>query len=437
MKKLIINLFLLFLLYTANAQTRVPNDGVSPIWYNNGNVGIGTTKPKEKLDIRGNLYINSGIDDNHIYWRSHYMTAGTRPGDYANNYFILKPGGSSQGTLFTFFDMYEVDSESNYKLKNRLSSNGVSFFNGGNIGIGTTEPKEKLDIRGNLYINSGIDDNHIYWGSHYMTAGTRPGDYAHNYFILKPGGSSQGTLFTFFDMYEVDSESNYKLKNRLSSNGVSFFNGGNIGIGTTSNPVAKLQVESLGAIYSESPTLLVRDKTERGTIFLESIKDKPNDFVFKNNNRFSWVMSTRNSLEDYALKFYPSQNGTSWEAPALTMLTNGNIGIGTSNPGNYRLAVEGNIGAREVKVTLDNWADYVFDTDYDLKSLEEIENFIKENKHLPEIPTAQDVEKGGVDLGEMNMLLLKKVEELTLYIIDQQKEINSLKSDLSEIRNEN
>ncbi len=126
-----------------------------------------------------------------------------------------------------------------------------------------------------------------------------------------------------------------------------------------------------------------------------------------------------------------------WNENAGYIYRNGKVSINTlSDPGDYTLAVNGKIRAKEIKVDTD-WADYVFATDYRLKTLEEIESFIKENKHLPEIPTAQDVEKGGVDLGEMNMLLLKKVEELTLYIINQQKEINLLKSDLTEIRNKN
>ncbi len=125
-----------------------------------------------------------------------------------------------------------------------------------------------------------------------------------------------------------------------------------------------------------------------------------------------------------------------WNENAGYIYRNSKVSINTiSDPGDYTLAVNGKIRAKEIKVDTD-WADYVFDTDYRLKTLEEIESFIKENKHLPEIPTAQDVEKGGVDLGEMNMLLLKKVEELTLYIINQQKEINLLKSDLNNTKKE-
>ncbi|RPD42832.1 hypothetical protein [Chitinophaga barathri] len=104
--------------------------------------------------------------------------------------------------------------------------------------------------------------------------------------------------------------------------------------------------------------------------------------------------------------------------------TNGNVGIGTgiNTPSMYKLAVEGAIGARKVKVMQGTWADFVFHDDYKLPSLHEVESFVKTNKHLPGIPSEAEVIKEGVDVGEMNKLLLQKVEELTLYIIDLKKE---------------
>ena len=98
------------------------------------------------------------------------------------------------------------------------------------------------------------------------------------------------------------------------------------------------------------------------------------------------------------------------------------VGIGTKSP-DAKLTVKGNIHAEEVKVDLSVPApDYVFEKNYSLRSLQEVENYINQNKHLPEIPAAKDLEANGVNLGEMNMLLLKKVEELTLYVIELKKE---------------
>ena len=110
-----------------------------------------------------------------------------------------------------------------------------------------------------------------------------------------------------------------------------------------------------------------------------------------------------------------------------------NVDIGTSTPGLYKLAVEGTRGASKIKITQTAWADYVFDSSYQLPSLSHVETFIKENKHLPEVPSASEVKKDGLDLGDNQVVLLKKIEELTLYIIQQNKEITELKKRMSEI----
>lgn len=104
------------------------------------------------------------------------------------------------------------------------------------------------------------------------------------------------------------------------------------------------------------------------------------------------------------------------------IIPGGNVGIGTSTP-DAKLTVKGNIHAQEVKVDLSGSVapDYVFEKDYNLAPLTEVEAYIIKNKHLPEIPSALEMEEDGINLKQMNLLLLKKVEELTLYMIEQQK----------------
>jgi hypothetical protein len=111
--------------------------------------------------------------------------------------------------------------------------------------------------------------------------------------------------------------------------------------------------------------------------------------------------------------------------------TNNHIGIGTTDStGSHRLAVEGSIGAREIKVEANSWSDFVFFDNYNLPTLNQVENFINENGHLKDIPSAKEVKENGIYLGEMNSKLLQKIEELTLYTIAQEKKIKEL-NDLS------
>jgi len=118
----------------------------------------------------------------------------------------------------------------------------------------------------------------------------------------------------------------------------------------------------------------------------------------------------------------------------IRLIENGNVGIGATNP-DSKLTVAGKIHAQEVKVTVraGEVPDYVFANDYKLKSLKEVEDYIKLNSHLPEIPSAMEIEKNGLMLAEMNLMLLKKIEELTLYTIELNKKNLDLEKRLEKL----
>lgn len=97
--------------------------------------------------------------------------------------------------------------------------------------------------------------------------------------------------------------------------------------------------------------------------------------------------------------------------------------------------VNGTIKCKEIEVTLDGWEDRVFNGDYNLKSLVEVEKFIEANKHLPDIPSEAEVLENGVNLGEMDALLLRKIEELTLYVIQLKHENESLSDEIEKLKN--
>jgi len=116
-----------------------------------------------------------------------------------------------------------------------------------------------------------------------------------------------------------------------------------------------------------------------------------------------------------------------------SFLVQGNVGIGTANP-DQRLTVKGKIHAEEVIIDLAVPADYVFKPDYKLMPLRLVEQFVKTNSHLPEIPSASEITKNGLSMGEMQNKLLQKVEELTLYLIEQQKHIDVQNEEIKQLK---
>ncbi len=117
-------------------------------------------------------------------------------------------------------------------------------------------------------------------------------------------------------------------------------------------------------------------------------------------------------------------------------LNNGRVGIGTMNP-DATLAVKGNIHAQEVKVDLNvPGPDYVFEKNYKIKPLREVANYISTNSHLPEIPSAKLMAQNGLNLGELNMQMLKKIEELTLYLIEKDEQLNAYNKKIKKIEKE-
>ena len=132
----------------------------------------------------------------------------------------------------------------------------------------------------------------------------------------------------------------------------------------------------------------------------------------------------------------PLAQTQSWGSDGLAYMTlkPAGLGIGTTNIGSDKLAVNGTIHAKEVRVDMSGWSDYVFSPGYKLPPLPEVERYIKQHRHLSEIPSAKEVEENGVKLGEMNALLLRKIEELTLYVIDQQKKMEGMQLQIDDLK---
>lgn len=159
-------------------------------------------------------------------------------------------------------------------------------------------------------------------------------------------------------------------------------------------------------------------------------------------NQYSNAWATVLNSQFYDIQFAPGNGNdpaNAFVSPAtfFRITPSGNVGIGTTNPGTSKLAVEGTIAARAVKVTLQNpWPDYVFSNNYQLPSLNSLHQYIAANHRLPGMPSADSVAAHGIDLGTNQALLLKKIEELTLYVIEQQKQLTMQQEQIEQLMQE-
>ncbi len=230
--------------------------------------------------------------------------------------------------------------------------------------------------------------------------------------------------------------SGYGQTNSISSSG-------NVGIGTTS-PTAILHV---------NPALDATSAIKIGTPYTSGninvpIKGSPGGY---NIDFYTWrdvqadqigARIRAERINDYApnsalvqamdLTFATSLGYTGSLSEKMRINSTGNVGIGTAFPAE-KLSVNGKIRAHEIKVEITGWSDFVFAKDYKLPTLQETEKHIKEKGHLPGIPSAEEVEKNGVELGDMNKKLLQKIEELTLYLIEKDKKIRVIEERLDKI----
>lgn len=211
-----------------------------------------------------------------------------------------------------------------------------------------------------------------------------------------------------------------------------------------------------------TPTSSSMSKIERGAFEYRYVNTSTGSTFKYYNGQLSmansfWGPRPGLSAEAY-LGFNAESNGTSFNFKSNNGKNGGVIAYGTSNgdfvvsctsstgsssrnitstdiSNNATLRVTPNtVYAKEIQVQTSVWADYVFDDDYNLRSLDDVEKFITENNHLPEVPSEADVMANGINVAEMNAVMLKKVEELTLYMIELKNENKAIKAEINSLK---
>ncbi len=272
--------------------------------------------------------------------------------------------------------------------------------NGGNVGIGTgaTASTAKLEVAGQVKITGGTPGaNKVLTSDATGLASWQPVN----------GLLSGGTQ-------------NYVVKwanaTTLSSTSLIYDNGTNVGIGT-SNPREKLEVNGNARIGADGVSEPTVDPNTALTIYQSGANKK--GLKFK-----TW---------DNSLPIISIENVNFTSSP-FTVYGSGKTAIGIKKPSltgphsDAMLSVDGKMVAKEIIVSTSNWADYVFAKGYHLPNLSDIENYYLANNHLPEVPSEKEVKENGINVADMNVILLKKIEELTILMVEQEKRIKQLES---------
>lgn len=215
--------------------------------------------------------------------------------------------------------------------------------------------------------------------------------------------------------------------------GSAYFDGAHAGIGTK-NPKAPLHVNGEAIIKNLQADLISGTKNKSLSVTANGkINNGSQIMLYSNNDPMGYGRMDFNIGETaHGWGWVFSQfDGANFHR-RMVIRTDGKVEIGNVQNvnGNYRLYVEKGILTERLKIALNDgsskWSDFVFDANYQLPPLSQVEAFIKENKHLPDIPSEKEVKAHGIDVAEMDALLLQKIEELTLYVIEQNKRIEAL-----------
>lgn len=337
----------------------------------------------------GSAYVNSGYQSS----AAMEMYVGASPGAGSYPAYILFGTTPTSGTV--------------RQERMRITESG-------NVGINTMTPGARLEVNGITRITTG-NNNYLAVGAYNISTD--------NFAYFSSGGQSNGTGIKF----ETTNGSGVNT----GAVRMTITNDGTVGIATiTPNAAYKLDVN--GAINATSlnvngtPVSGSQWTTNGSNIYFNTVGSVGIGTATPSASYKLDVNGAVNATSLYVngQPFTGSSQWTTSGSNAYFGLT-GNVGIGSTNP-DAKLTVNGTVHAKEVRVDLSvPGPDYVFEKEYKLMSLEDVKAYIDKHNHLPDVPSAAEMEENGISVSEMNMILLRKVEELTLHLIDQERRLRN------------
>lgn len=313
---------------------------------------------------------------------------------------------ATRTVLAGFSDSGQLYGINKVEIGTNAVSNRMIMDANGNVGIGTT-PFVKFHIK-------SINPNFTGTGSGITPYGIAGFESNIDAFInlMTPSAYQSGVLFgsplssvrggIIYNNNSGGANESLALRTGGNFNRILIDKNGNVGIGDFM-PTYKLDV--LGSVRIQSTDFVMGPAAGRG------------------NGGRALVLDSNNML---SINFANDFTGGTF--------INSNVGIGALPNSSYKLSINGTARSKEVIVET-GWADYVFEEDYKLSSLSEVEQFIKDNKHLPDVPSAKEIQKNGAYVGELMTKMMQKIEELTLYTIEQERKMMQLQKDLVELKN--